>query len=57
MILDHELDGGKLAEIIQDGMEHPERLREMAKKSFQMGRRGATENVRRVCMDLMRRAY
>jgi len=35
-------------------MEHPEALQEMADKSFQMGRRDATERVRQLCMELMR---
>jgi len=55
VILDHELDGGQLAAIILEGMEHPERLREMAENSFRLGRRDATESVRRLCMDLMHR--
>jgi len=55
VILDKDVNGEQLARIILDGMEHPERLREMAKHSFQLGRRDATERVRRLCMDLMHR--
>lgn len=53
MILDKDVNGEQLAQIILDGMAHPEQLREMAGKSFQLGRRDATESVRRVCMELM----
>lgn len=54
VILDKDVNGKLLAEIILDGMEHPEILREMGNKSFQMGRRNATERVCQLCMELMR---
>ncbi len=53
VILDKDVNGEILAEIILDGIEHPEALREMGNKSFQMGRRDATERVRQLCMELM----
>ncbi|NIQ03798.1 MAG: undecaprenyldiphospho-muramoylpentapeptide beta-N-acetylglucosaminyltransferase, partial [Nitrospinaceae bacterium] len=53
VILDREVDGPKLARVILDGIEHPERLREMADHSFELGRRDATERVRRLCTELM----
>ena len=53
VILDRDVNGERLAQIILDGMEHPEALQEMADKSFQMGRRDATERVRQLCMELM----
>ncbi|TDJ51396.1 MAG: undecaprenyldiphospho-muramoylpentapeptide beta-N-acetylglucosaminyltransferase [Nitrospina sp.] len=55
VILDKDVSGEALARIILDGIEHPDRLREMAEHSFQMGQRDATERVRRLCMDLMHR--
>ena len=54
VILDKDVNGKQLARIILDGIEHPDVLREMGNKSFQMGRRGATERVRQLCMELMR---
>lgn len=53
VILDKDANGELLAGIIRDGIENPEALREMGNKSFQMGRRDATERVRRLCMELM----
>ena len=53
VILDENVNGEQLAQFILDGLDHPERLREMAENSFQLGRRDATESVRRVCMELM----
>ena len=53
VILDKDITGGQLARIIQNGIEHPETLREMGNKSFQMGRRDATEQVRQLCLELM----
>jgi len=54
VILDKDINGEQLARVILDGIEHPDRLREMGNKSFQMGRRDATERARKLCMDLMR---
>jgi UDP-N-acetylglucosamine--N-acetylmuramyl-(pentapeptide) pyrophosphoryl-undecaprenol N-acetylglucosamine transferase len=54
VILDKDVNGEQLARIILDGIEHPEPLREMGNKSFQMGRRDATERVHQVCVELMR---
>ena len=54
VILDKDVNGEQLAQVIIDGMEHPETLREMGNKSFQMGRRDATERVRQLCVELMR---
>jgi UDP-N-acetylglucosamine--N-acetylmuramyl-(pentapeptide) pyrophosphoryl-undecaprenol N-acetylglucosamine transferase len=53
VILDKDVNGKLLAGIIIDSMEHPEALRETGNKSFQMGRRDATERVRQLCMELM----
>jgi UDP-N-acetylglucosamine--N-acetylmuramyl-(pentapeptide) pyrophosphoryl-undecaprenol N-acetylglucosamine transferase len=53
IILDREVNGELLAQAILDSIEHPEALREMGNKSFQMGRRDATERVRQLCMELM----
>ena len=53
VILDRDVTGAKLSEIIRDGLEHPEKLREMGIKSFQMGRRDATDQARRLCFELM----
>ncbi|MDH5761533.1 MAG: undecaprenyldiphospho-muramoylpentapeptide beta-N-acetylglucosaminyltransferase [Nitrospinota bacterium] len=53
VILDKDVNGKQLAQIILHDIEHPETLREMARKSFQMGRRDATERVRRLCTELM----
>jgi UDP-N-acetylglucosamine--N-acetylmuramyl-(pentapeptide) pyrophosphoryl-undecaprenol N-acetylglucosamine transferase len=56
VILDKDVNGEQLAQIILDGIEHPDALREMGNKSFQMGRRDATERARQLCMELMRSA-
>ena len=53
VILDRDINGEQLAQIILDGIEHPDALREMGNKSFQMGRRDATERARQLCMELM----
>jgi UDP-N-acetylglucosamine--N-acetylmuramyl-(pentapeptide) pyrophosphoryl-undecaprenol N-acetylglucosamine transferase len=45
VVLDKDVNGAQLAQIIIDGIEHPETLREMGNKSFQMGRRDATERT------------
>ncbi len=54
VILDKDVNGERLARIILDGIEHPDTLREMGNKSFQMGRRDATERARQLCLELMR---
>ena len=56
VILDKDINGEQVARIIRDGIEHPETLREMGNKSFQMGRRDATERARQLCMELMHRS-
>ena len=53
LILDKDVNGEQLAHIILDGIEHPEHLREMAGRSFQMGRRDATRRVTELCLDLI----
>jgi UDP-N-acetylglucosamine--N-acetylmuramyl-(pentapeptide) pyrophosphoryl-undecaprenol N-acetylglucosamine transferase len=53
VILDKDVNGERLARIIIDSIEHPDALREMGNKSFQMGRRDATERARQLCMELM----
>lgn len=53
LILDKDVNGEQLAHIIQDGIDHPERLREMAGRSFQMGRRDATQRVTELCLELI----
>ncbi len=54
LILDKDVNGEQLAQIILDGIEHPEHLREMAGHSFQLGRRDATQRVCGLCLDLIR---
>lgn len=56
VILDKDVNGGQLAKIIRDSIEHPDALREMGNKSFQMGRRDATERARQLCTELMHRS-
>ena len=53
VILDKDVNGEQLAQVILDGIEHPDALRDMGSKSFQMGRRDATERARQLCMELM----
>ena len=53
VILDENVNGEQLAQIILDGIDHPERLREMADHSFHLGRRDATQRVRGLCLDLI----
>lgn len=56
VILDKDVNGVQLAKIILDSIEHPDALREMGNKSFQMGRRDATERARQLCMELIQRS-
>ena len=57
VILERDLDGKRIAAEILNFMEHPERLQQMNRNSYQLGQREATENVRHLCTDLMRVAH
>lgn len=56
VILDKDINGDQVAQIILNGIEDPGTLREMGNKSFQMGQRDATERARELCMELMHRS-
>ncbi len=53
MILDAELTGTRLAEAVLDFMRKPETLKEMGKNSLQLGKPQATQNVLKLCLDLL----
>ncbi|MFQ5482225.1 MAG: glycosyltransferase, partial [Nitrospinaceae bacterium] len=56
VLLDREMDGKKLGAWIRDALEHPDAWNDRVQASYQLGRRDATERVRRLCLDLMDRA-
>ena len=53
MLYDHEITGENLSEAILKSMREPEHLKEMEEKSYNLGRRDATEKVRQLCMQLL----
>jgi UDP-N-acetylglucosamine--N-acetylmuramyl-(pentapeptide) pyrophosphoryl-undecaprenol N-acetylglucosamine transferase len=57
LILDEELSGPRFAESILQAMQEPERLKEMGKNSYKLGKRDATEKVRLLCMELLEETY
>jgi UDP-N-acetylglucosamine--N-acetylmuramyl-(pentapeptide) pyrophosphoryl-undecaprenol N-acetylglucosamine transferase len=56
MILDRDLNGERLSQSILKAMNHPEQLQETANNSYRLGNRAATENVKQLCLQLMRMA-
>ena len=57
LVLDEELSGPRIAQSIIQAMEDPERLDTMGKNSYKLGKRNATEKVRRLCMELLEEAH
>jgi UDP-N-acetylglucosamine--N-acetylmuramyl-(pentapeptide) pyrophosphoryl-undecaprenol N-acetylglucosamine transferase len=57
LILDEKLSGPRIAESILKAIAEPERLEEMEKNSYKLGKRDATEKVRLLCMELLEEAY
>ena len=55
VILDNEISGERLAKSITRAMDEPENLRKMEDNSYQLGSRDATEKVRKICEDLMKK--
>ena len=56
LILDHEVSGERLAQSIKRAMDEPEQIQEMEDNSYGLGNREATEEVRKICMELMENA-
>lgn len=56
VLLDREISGKRIAEAILQSMADPERMKNMAHNSFQLGNRDATEKVRKLCMQLIEEA-
>ena len=54
MILDRDLNGERLSQSILHAMHHPEQLQETANNSYRLGNRAATENVKQLCLQLLR---
>lgn len=54
MILDRDLNGERLSQSILNAMHHPEQLQETASNSYRLGNRAATENVKQLCLQLLR---
>ncbi len=55
MILDSELTGEKLALSIKNAMEDETHLEEVETNSYRLGNREATQNVRKICMELIKK--
>ena len=56
MIHDQEINGENLSGAILRAMREPDRLKEMEEKSYNLGRRDATEKVRQLCMELLEKS-
>jgi UDP-N-acetylglucosamine--N-acetylmuramyl-(pentapeptide) pyrophosphoryl-undecaprenol N-acetylglucosamine transferase len=54
MILDRDLNGERLSQSIRNAMQNPEQLQETAQNSYRLGNREATENVKQLCLQLLR---
>ncbi len=55
LVLDKDLSGERLAAAILNAMREPDGLREMEKNSHRLGNREATQNVGRLCLELLKR--
>jgi UDP-N-acetylglucosamine--N-acetylmuramyl-(pentapeptide) pyrophosphoryl-undecaprenol N-acetylglucosamine transferase len=53
VILDKDINGDLIADSILEAMNDPEKMKEMEENSYQLGRREATEEVMRLCVELM----
>jgi UDP-N-acetylglucosamine--N-acetylmuramyl-(pentapeptide) pyrophosphoryl-undecaprenol N-acetylglucosamine transferase len=53
VIYDRDLNGEKIAQAISDGMESPEKLKEMEANSSRLGNKDAAQKVRELCLDLL----
>ncbi len=53
VILDREVDGSKLADLIQDALKRPEAWNDRAQASYQLGQRDATKQVAEQCLQLI----
>ena len=56
LILDNALSGKRLAESIKRAMDEPEYIQAMENNSYRLGNRDATEKVRKICMELVKKA-
>jgi UDP-N-acetylglucosamine--N-acetylmuramyl-(pentapeptide) pyrophosphoryl-undecaprenol N-acetylglucosamine transferase len=53
---DHEITGENLSDAILGAMREPEHLEAMEEKSYNLGRRDATEKVRQLCLQLLEKS-
>ncbi|QPJ60672.1 MAG: undecaprenyldiphospho-muramoylpentapeptide beta-N-acetylglucosaminyltransferase [Candidatus Nitronauta litoralis] len=53
VLLDREVDGKKIAELVIDALENPSRWNVRALASYQLGRRDATHRVATECLELI----
>ncbi len=53
VVLDHELSGSILADLIKEAINDPESLNTMERDSLALGKRDATQKVMAMCMDLI----
>ena len=56
MVLDKDINGGLIAKSILETMDDPEKMRAMEDNSYRLGKREATEEVKRLCLELMKDA-
>ncbi len=56
MLLDHEITGENLSNAILRAIREPDRIEKMEENSYNQGRRDATENVRKLCMQLIEKS-
>ena len=56
LILDNALSGKRLAESIKRAMDEPEYIQALENNSYRLGNRDATEKVRKICMELVKKA-
>ncbi len=53
VILDKDISGELIAQSILEAMHNPEKMKEMQDNSYRLGKRDATEEVKRLCLELM----
>ncbi len=54
MILDRDISGRRLADSILFALKNPGEIIKRSKKSFQLGKRNATNQVRNICLEMMK---
>jgi UDP-N-acetylglucosamine--N-acetylmuramyl-(pentapeptide) pyrophosphoryl-undecaprenol N-acetylglucosamine transferase len=56
IILDKDVSGERLAQIIMQAYEHPEKRREMENNCYALGKRDATEKTLQLCLGLLNKS-